>query len=68
MQELTVKNAIPQHIDVMRARFIGAGHKYSQEMLQRAGTNLHEVLMTRERQLEEAVALLSQRNRKRLGV
>ncbi len=68
MQDLTIRNAQPQHIDVIRAKFVGTGHKYSKTMLERAGTNLLEVLMCRERELEAACALLSERNRKRLGV
>lgn len=67
MQGRFLKMAEPTQRDVIAAKFIGKGHEYTDDQLDRRGTNLTEVLMCRERQLEHAVSLLSERNRKKIG-
>jgi hypothetical protein len=62
-----LKRAEPTQKDVIAAKFIGIGHPYSDGMLKANGTNAREILMCRERQLEIAVSLLSEKNRKKVG-
>jgi hypothetical protein len=79
----TLKKAEPTHQDVMAALFVGKGHPYwSQEHhrydaknacivitdADRDYSRLLEVVICRERQLADAVDLLSEAQRERLGV
>lgn len=77
----TIKRAEPTHQDVMSARAIGRDHPYFSTKLMPDHTRyadlsgserdylcLLEIVMCRERQLEAAVALLSDADRERIGV
>ena len=76
-----LKRAEPTYEDVMEARQIGEGHPYWSESIRptkaspvdasQEATNyrqLLEILFCRERQLEIAVSLLSEKNRAKVGV
>lgn len=79
----TLKMAEPTHADIMAAKSIGMGHPYWAGVIHapyyangaiehtesaREYRRLLEVVMCRERQLELAVAILSDEQRERVGV
>lgn len=67
MRSELLKRAEPTQQDIVAAKFIGPHHEYGDNGLANRGMNIREILMCRERQLEHAISLLSQRNRKKVG-
>lgn len=72
-----LKKAEPTPQDILAAKFVGRGHIYWSNKIQqqyrreaderRDYERLLEIVACRERQLELAVSLLSQKNRQRVG-
>ena len=75
----TLRKAEPTHADIIATKFVGRGHPYHSHLVggiqmqfwnddEKAYMALLEVVMCRERQLESAVALLTDSERERIGV
>ena len=75
----TLRKATPNDADIMAAKFVGRDHPYYSRLIgypskhglnndERSYAALLEVVMCRERQLESAVALLTDSERERIGV
>lgn len=77
--ELGLKPVVPTQEDVIRAASVGYGDRYYSDFIirlpfgeiteqERDYRTLLEVVFARERQLEHAISLLSEKNRLKVGV